>query len=923
MDGGVLETKRPLTPPADVMDLDKGLQEGALSNGQHIKDSSPNSVPTGNSTQATSVDDFEPSKVNGIDASAIQANHFATNLNSKISNVDANDELTNAPVDEPRNQALDQQEEGAADLTSSSIPSISQHPTSDLRESPRPEVSYQPTDVKEQNPEEDSKGTLELTNGSLADHSHKPEIPELDAEQAPAPATPEVKSEAVISGQTQEQSTTPADASIAIADVPHRPPVPIPAGKLPEEPLDPAPSPAKPADTSLKAPDLEPMSIDQQPLVSPQSSPKLSRPREDDGDEAPNAKRSKVEEAPIPAPTASIDGEFKVPAQPALSVITDGSMNENRSELAKPMTTAQRKHMIKSIQNTKRSNDAKPFLYPVDVVLLNIPNYPNIVKNPIDLRTIEEKLKADGYTSVQAVKNDFYQIVQNTVLFNGNEHPVTKNGQAMEKVFERQMAHLPGPDVPAPASADKKARKTSLPSTAKAAPTRRESRTSLPTPTGPSPAFAIGPLGIPTPRRDSTTQEGDRPKRAIHPPAPKDLPYTTRPKKKKYQAELKFCLHVLNEIAKPRYTTLTQLFATPVDPVALNIPDYHSVIKKPMDLRTVRQKLEAGQYEHAKEFEADMKLIFANCLKYNGPDHPYTASAKQLEGIFDQEMAHKRSWIDANSPASGAQSATSSDGEDDEDEDEEEEVEEPADNDQLSRLQRSIAEMSEQVRLLQQKKKSPPTTSKKAAKGAKADKKGAKKGASAPPVKTEKKAPTKHKKETYVTYEQKQDISNRINSLSEAKMARALKIIRDNMPNLKVPPKLCSRILLKFSDKVILEHELNIEIGQGVQDDELELDIDELSDDVLRKLWDFVKKNSKQPDEAPRPPAVVSAAPAAPRKKNKPMSKQEQERQIQELKSKQSQFEQPTPSIETAPDTFDIRNDTSGDEDDSEESEEE
>lgn len=126
-----------------------------------------------------------------------------------------------------------------------------------------------------------------------------------------------------------------------------------------------------------------------------------------------------------------------------------------------------------------------------------------------------------------------------------------------------------------------------------------------------------------------------------------------------------------------------------------------------------------------------------------------------------------------------------------------------------------------------------------------------------------------------------------------------------------------------------------------MQDDELELDIDELSDDVLRKLHDFVRRNSKGEVEAPRPPPVASTAPAPTRKKNKPMSKQEQERQIQDLKNLSSQFQNPTPSIENAPDACKssahglgtppdsdvpsdaVHNDTSGDEDDSEESEEE
>lgn len=126
-----------------------------------------------------------------------------------------------------------------------------------------------------------------------------------------------------------------------------------------------------------------------------------------------------------------------------------------------------------------------------------------------------------------------------------------------------------------------------------------------------------------------------------------------------------------------------------------------------------------------------------------------------------------------------------------------------------------------------------------------------------------------------------------------------------------------------------------------MQDDELELDIDELSDDVLRKLHEFVRRNSKGDEETPRPPPVVTSAPAPARKKNKPMSKQEQERQIQDLKNISSQFQNPTPSIENAPDvckypahglgtppssdTSSVAgpHDTSGDEDDSEESEEE
>lgn len=720
-------------------------------------------------------------------------------MNSHLSASGANDQPLIKDLDHPKDHIFKPEEEGAEESVIYTTSPPDRVKTSQKRETPQPTPQEITSNSKtqEQSPQEDIIGDRDPADGLLSEHPQATEFPTTSELHAPTSSMSESKSNPTTPDQNNAPgSAAPEEPAITTTDVPHHPPVPALDGQVPEQPLAPAPSPTRLISNSDPAPDPEPMSVDQPVPVNPPSPSKLSRPREEDDDEAPAAKRSKVGEetssSNIPA-----NAEFKVPAQPEHAPVANVSTStQSPSEPAKPITPAQKKHIIKAIQNTKRSADAKPFLVPVDPIALNIPSYPNVVKNPMDLKTMEENLRADRYPSVEALKSDFDRIIQNSVLFNGPEHPVSKNAFAMGKVFERGFVNLPGPEAPESAPIDKKSRKTSLPPANKIVPPRRESRTSLPAVAAQSPVsaqspttFALNPQGIPLIRRDSTKGDG-RPKREIHPPAPRDLPYAnSKPKKKKYQAELKFCLHVLQELAKPRYAMLVAPFAIPVDPVALNIPDYHSVIKKPMDLRTIREKLENGQYENAKEFEADVRLVFANCHKYNGPDHPIRTQAKQLEGIFDQEMSHKRTWIDANSPVSGPQSPTSSDIEEDDDEEEDEEADDAADEDQLTltQLQRSIAAMSEQVRLLQQKKKSPPAAGKKAVKGAKSEKKAAKKGTSAQSTKPEKKAPVKHaKKEQYVTYEQKQDISNRINSLSEPKMAKALKIIRDNMPGLKV-----------------------------------------------------------------------------------------------------------------------------------------
>lgn len=81
---------------------------------------------------------------------------------------------------------------------------------------------------------------------------------------------------------------------------------------------------------------------------------------------------------------------------------------------------------------------------------------------------------------------------------------------------------------------------------------------------------------------------------------------------------------------------------------------------------------------------------------------------------------------------------------------------------------------------------------------------------------------------------------------------------------------------------------------QGVQEDEIELDIDELSNEVLYKLLGFVRKYAPRPNDSP-PRHVAPPAPAAPSrpKKNKPMSKNEQEAKIQEIRGKLSGFQNP------------------------------
>lgn len=613
---------------------------------------------------------------------------------------------------------------------------------------------------------------------------------------------------------------------VQTADLPHHPAVALLEDSHIEAPIDPTPTPAVAdkdqlqADQPMQDAPLLPGKVSREreedeaederatkraktdedesgtsefrvPEDAPLSPGKASREREeDDPEDEPATKRAKTGENGLAT------NEFKVPELPHTAqspVIENGAVADSpQADLTGPLTQAQQKFFVKGISGLKRSSHATFFKDPVDPVKLGIPNYPNVVKNPMDLSTMEKKLKANQYSSVNDVVNDFEAIINNSVIFNGPDHAVSQEGFKLKASFDKQMARLPTADQIEPTPEEKKAQKAAVAAT-KPISARRESRSAASTarsPTGiaSSPTtFALKPDGVPLIRRDSTAMDG-RPKREIHPPKHRDPAYgSAKPKKKKFLWELKFCQEVLDELHKGKHSQYASPFYVPVDPVALNIPSYHSIVKKPMDLQTIGLKLSRGEYENAKEMENDVRQIFKNCYKFNVKGDPTYRAGEALENVFNAKWAEKQQWIESHDPASGHQTP----GSDSEDEyGEEEEESDDEDDKKLSALQKQIAEMSKQVEVLSKKTKpSPPAASKKTSKSKNIKKESRKSSMVAAPPKKEKKSAAKSakaEKPRFVTYKEKQYISEGIGSLPDSRMSDALKIIQSNVPHLKV-----------------------------------------------------------------------------------------------------------------------------------------
>ena len=470
----------------------------------------------------------------------------------------------------------------------------------------------------------------------------------------------------------------------------------------PSIPSEPTPEPQVGQEESMAAePKIEQKDTDMEDAPGTFAQPKITHEREDDDELEPSAKRTKTEDEDMASLPQTTQNGNSTPVK------VEGS----------EITPFQQKEIIKILKNGARTHSGKNFRGPVAQLWPNFAEAYNAkILNQIDLAAMEKKLRDGVYLTLQAIKDDVQLLYDNALLFNGEGHVIEIAAKAVRVALLEKLDNLPTEPAPIPKREKKSKRSTPVPEPAPAvasgsalrAPARRQSRGAhtapAPVAAPAAPTFALDPTtSMPLIRRDSTKIEGGRPKREIHPPKNKDLPYTVRPKSKKYATELKFCKEVLVEIQKPKYYQLTTPFMVPVDPVALNIPNYFTIIKKPMDISTVAKKLEEGNYSTAQEFEKDFRQIIWNCLKFNPPGNPVHLMGKQLEELFDGQWAKKDEWIAEHSPALASPERTP----ESEDEESEEEVPETTMTAASHARMRLIEEQGKLIAMMSAKNKEP------------------------------------------------------------------------------------------------------------------------------------------------------------------------------------------------------------------------
>ena len=580
----------------------------------------------------------------------------------------------------------------------------------------------------------------------------------------------------------------------------------------------------------------------EKPLSPPNPSPSPEKHRSEDEDQRGDGVVSgneeqgtelKIEERKISNPEEQQNngseqatgdkGQEQPPMEPAPRPPPEPDMN-NLPE--NPMPKHQTKFAVNSIRSIKRLRDAGPFVHPVDPIKLNVPFYYNYIKRPMDLSTIERKINANAYKDPSQVVADFSLMVNNCFTFNGETAPISQMAKNIQAHFEKHMLNMPPKVLPNNSNSLK-------------APTRRRANM------------------VDSQETKRNSLAAHRPRRTIHPPKSKELPYDVRPRKKKYAAELRFCNQTIKELMSRKHININYAFLAPVDAEALNIPTYHEIIKEPMDLGTIQLKLANNQYENGDEFERDVRLVFTNCYTFNPEGTEVNIMGHKLESVFNKKWAQRP--IPQPTPPNSDSEAYS------EEEDEGELDESMLSNvpairfleNQLARMKQELDELKKDhlSKLREQrdsKKRRRKTKKSKSRKNSTTDTSG---------------------RQPLVTYEMKKQVSETVPNLSDKKLQSLVRIIKDD---------------------VDLSNE-----------EEVELDMDQLEDRTVLKLYNFLfgKKGS----------------PAASSKKKKKLSPSSNADQVQQLRSQLELFD----SMDNPNGGVSLNNQESSDDDVSSESSEE
>ncbi|XP_029286725.1 polybromo 1, like isoform X4 [Cottoperca gobio] len=243
---------------------------------------------------------------------------------------------------------------------------------------------------------------------------------------------------------------------------------------------------------------------------------------------------------------------------------------------------------------------------------VHYPDYYAVIKEPIDLRAIAQRIQIGYYKSVNAMAKDVDLMAKNAKMYNEPGSQVFKDANSIKKVFIQRKTELEHAE-PTKSSLRIRNRRSG-----------QGDRLS-----GVSVALNYGSESEDDPVLSGSVcyDEGE-----------------SEAESQSSSMEMSNPIFQLYEAVRGARNNQGQVFSEPFQhlPSRREYPDYFQQIKLPIALQQIRAKMKNCEYESVEQMEADLTLMFENAKRYNMPNSSIYKRAFRLQQIL---QAKKRELL--------------------------------------------------------------------------------------------------------------------------------------------------------------------------------------------------------------------------------------------------------------------------------------
>ncbi|XP_042563733.1 protein polybromo-1 isoform X9 [Clupea harengus] len=258
------------------------------------------------------------------------------------------------------------------------------------------------------------------------------------------------------------------------------------------------------------------------------------------------------------------------------------------------------------------------------------PDYYEIIKDPIDLKTIAQRIQMGFYRSPHAMSKDIDLLVKNAKTYNEPGSQVFKDANTLKKVFAQRRAELEHAE-PVKSSIRIRNRRSAQGDRLSAITMALQYGSE-----GEEDAILAGSVHY---------DEGESEAESIH-----------------FSMDVSNPIFQLYEAVRGARNNQGQLLAEPFFqlPSRKDYPDYYQQIVQPISFQQIRIKMKNNEYESIEHTEADLMMMFENAKRYNVPHSHIYKRALKLQHIL--QLKRKELLRSGDEDRDSMLSSTMSDG---------------------------------------------------------------------------------------------------------------------------------------------------------------------------------------------------------------------------------------------------------------------